>query len=51
MTLCIEIKGSEAIFAVASLDDQTLTHVALATRKSPLKTTMKPPTSKPSPPR
>ncbi|WEX15474.1 DUF3010 family protein [Pseudomonas fluorescens] len=34
MTLCgIEIKGSEAIFAVASLDDQTLTHVALATKK------------------
>ena len=34
MTLCgIEIKGSEAIFAIASLDDQTLTHVALATKK------------------
>jgi len=34
MTLCgIEIKGSEAIFAIASLDDQTLSHVALATKK------------------
>ena len=34
MTLCgIEIKGSEAIIAVASLDNQTLTHVALATKK------------------
>lgn len=32
-TCGIEIKGSEAIFAVASLDDQTLTHVALATKK------------------
>ena len=34
MTICgIEIKGSEAIIAVASLDNQTLTHVALATKK------------------
>lgn len=34
MTLCgIEIKGSEAIIAVASLHNQTLTHVALATKK------------------
>jgi len=34
MTLCgIEIKGSEAIIAVASLNNQTLTHVALATKK------------------
>ena len=34
MILCgIEIKGSEAIIAVASLDNQTLTHVALATKK------------------
>lgn len=34
MTLCgIEIKGSEAIIAVASLDNQALTHVALATKK------------------
>jgi len=32
-TCGIEIKGSEAIFAVASLDDQTLTHVTLATKK------------------
>lgn len=34
MKICgIEIKGSEAIIAVASLDNQVLTHVALATRK------------------
>ncbi|AZE63772.1 MULTISPECIES: DUF3010 family protein [Pseudomonas] len=34
MTLCgIEIKGSEAIIALAALDHQTLTHVALATKK------------------
>jgi hypothetical protein len=34
MKICgIEIKGSEAILAVASLDDQGLTHVALATKK------------------
>ncbi|MEX5509442.1 DUF3010 family protein [Pseudomonas paralactis] len=34
MTICgIEIKGSEAIIAVASLHNQTLTHVALATKK------------------
>ena len=34
MTLCgIEIKGSEAIIDVASLNNQTLTHVALATKK------------------
>jgi len=34
MTLCgIEINGSEAIIAVASLNNQTLTHVALATKK------------------
>src|SRR5450830_306112 len=34
MTICgIEIKGSEAIIAVASLDNQALTHVALATKK------------------
>ena len=34
MTLCgIEIKGSEAIIAVASLDNQALTHVALVTKK------------------
>ena len=34
MTICgIEIKGSEAIIAVAFLDNQALTHVALATKK------------------
>ncbi len=34
MTICgIEIKGSEAIIAVASLDNQALSHVALATKK------------------
>ena len=34
MKICgIEIKGSEAIIAVASLDNQVLTHVALATKK------------------
>lgn len=34
MTLCgIEIKGSEAIIAVASLDNQALAHIALATKK------------------
>ena len=34
MTICgIEIKGSEAIIAVASQDNQALTHVALATKK------------------
>ena len=34
MIICgIEIKGSEAIIAVASLDNQGLTHVALATKK------------------
>ncbi|APC17148.1 hypothetical protein BLL42_15890 [Pseudomonas frederiksbergensis] len=34
MKICgIEIKGSEAIIAVASLDNQTLTHVALNTKK------------------
>lgn len=32
-TCGIEIKGSEAIIAVASLDNQVLTHVALATKK------------------
>ena len=31
MNICgIEIKGSEAIIAVASLDDQVLSHVALS---------------------
>ncbi|KAA0950231.1 MULTISPECIES: DUF3010 family protein [unclassified Pseudomonas] len=34
MNICgIEIKGSEAIIAVASLDSQTLNHIALATKK------------------
>ncbi|RON07490.1 hypothetical protein BK659_18275 [Pseudomonas brassicacearum] len=34
MKICgIEIKGSEAIIAVASLDNQALTHVALNTKK------------------
>ncbi|UII71134.1 DUF3010 family protein [Pseudomonas sp. HN11] len=34
MKICgIEIKGSEAIIAVTSLDNQTLSHVALATKK------------------
>lgn len=34
MIICgIEIKGSEAIIAVASLDQQALSHVALSTRK------------------
>ncbi|AZE75369.1 hypothetical protein C4K00_5188 [Pseudomonas synxantha] len=34
MTLCgIEIKGSEAIIALATLDNQALTHVALAIKK------------------
>ncbi|NUT86761.1 DUF3010 family protein [Pseudomonas corrugata] len=34
MIICgIEIKGSEAIIAVASLDQQALSHVALNTRK------------------
>ena len=34
MKLCgIEIKGSEAIIAVASLDGQVLSHVALSTKK------------------
>ncbi|AZE80995.1 DUF3010 family protein [Pseudomonas synxantha] len=34
MTLCgIEIKGSEAIIALATLDNQALTHVALSTKK------------------
>ena len=34
MNICgIEIKGSEAIIAVASLDDQVLSHVALNTKK------------------
>ena len=34
MTICgIEIKGSEAIFALAALDNQALTHIALATKK------------------
>ena len=34
MTICgIEIKGSEAIFAVARHDGQALGHVALATKK------------------
>ncbi|AZE57926.1 hypothetical protein C4K03_5819 [Pseudomonas synxantha] len=34
MTLCgIEIKGSEAIIALAALDNQALTHVVLATKK------------------
>ncbi|WPN58529.1 DUF3010 family protein [Pseudomonas sp. P9_31] len=34
MKICgIEIKGSEAIIAVASLDGQALSHVALATKK------------------
>ena len=32
-TCGIEIKGSEAIIAVASLDNQTLAHVTLATKK------------------
>lgn len=34
MKICgIEIKGSEAIFAVASLQNSTLEHLALATKK------------------
>jgi hypothetical protein len=34
MIICgIEIKGSEAIIAVASLDNQALNHIALATKK------------------
>ncbi|SCZ08474.1 MULTISPECIES: DUF3010 family protein [unclassified Pseudomonas] len=34
MIICgIEIKGSEAIIAVASLEQQTLTHIALNTKK------------------
>ncbi|PNB73093.1 DUF3010 domain-containing protein [Pseudomonas sp. GW456-E7] len=34
MKVCgIEIKGSEAIIAVATLDGQTLSHLALATKK------------------
>ena len=34
MIICgIEIKGSEAIIALAALDNQALTHVALATKK------------------
>ncbi|WP_434704161.1 DUF3010 family protein [Pseudomonas sp. Z1-12] len=34
MIICgIEIKGSEAIIAVASLDQQALSHVALSTKK------------------
>ncbi|MFB3303028.1 DUF3010 family protein [Pseudomonas sp. AMR01] len=34
MTICgIEIKGSEAIIAVASLDNGALTHVAMSTKK------------------
>ncbi|WP_367086025.1 DUF3010 family protein [Pseudomonas sp. HOU2] len=34
MNICgIEIKGSEAIIAVASLDSSVLSHVALSTRK------------------
>ncbi|MBI3905598.1 MAG: DUF3010 family protein, partial [Pseudomonas fluorescens] len=34
MKVCgIEIKGSEAIIAVATLDGQALGHVALATKK------------------
>jgi len=34
MTICgIEIKGSEAIIAVASVDNLALSHVALATKK------------------
>ncbi len=34
MTICgIEIKGSEAIIALASLDNQTLSHVALGIKK------------------
>ena len=34
MKVCgIEIKGSEAIIAVASLDDHVLSHAALATKK------------------
>ncbi|WP_332846971.1 DUF3010 family protein [Pseudomonas lactucae] len=34
MSICgIEIKGSEAIIAVASLDNQALTHAALAIKK------------------
>lgn len=34
MTICgIEIKGSEAIIALAALDNQALSHVALATKK------------------
>ncbi|MFL6534543.1 MAG: DUF3010 family protein, partial [Pseudomonas sp.] len=32
-TCGIEIKGSEAIIAVASLDQQALSHVALSTKK------------------
>ena len=32
-TCGIEIKGSEAIIAVASLDQQTLTHIVLNTKK------------------
>ena len=34
MKICgIEIKGSEAIIAVASLDDQVLSHIPLNTKK------------------
>lgn len=34
MSICgIEIKGSEAIIAVVALDNQALSHVALATKK------------------
>jgi hypothetical protein len=34
MKICgIEIKGSEAIIAVASLDNQVLSHLAIATKK------------------
>ncbi|KGE65913.1 MULTISPECIES: DUF3010 family protein [Pseudomonas] len=34
MIICgIEIKGSEAIIAVASLDNQALNHISLATKK------------------
>ena len=34
MSICgIEIKGSEAIFAIASLQNDTLQHVAIATKK------------------
>ena len=43
MNICgIEIKGSEAIIAVASLEGQVLSHVALATKKIGLDEAAKP---------